>query len=88
VLQAKLQDRYSQHRITRNGQQKAKILADDFPGWVLDDHLVKLDGHQKQDEYVDPRNCLVFWGRPPQKVKQLIRVIQQKLKDAAPGMPI
>jgi vesicle-fusing ATPase len=52
---------------------------------VLDDHLVKLDGPQKQIDYVDPRNCLVFWARPPQKVRNLIDIIQQKLRDAAPG---
>jgi hypothetical protein len=81
-----LQQRYQLHRETRNSQQKSKILADDFQGWLLDEHLVKLDGHQKLDDYVDPRNCLVFWGRPPHKVKQLIDLVQQKLRDAAPGM--
>jgi vesicle-fusing ATPase len=62
------------------------MLADDFGGWILDEHLVKLDGAQREDEYVDPRNCLVFWGRPSGKVKNMIHIIQQKLKDAAPGM--
>jgi len=81
-----LQESYQLHRETRNRQQKAKILSDDFSGWILDEHLVKLDGHQRDDDYVDPRNCLVFWGRPPGKVKQLIHIIQQKLKDAAPDI--
>jgi vesicle-fusing ATPase len=28
----------------------------------------------------------VFWGRPPQKVKNMVKIIQQKLKDAAPDI--
>jgi len=80
-----LQDRYQLHRITRNGQQKTKILDDSFTGWILDEHLVKIDGPQKDLSYEDPRHCLVFWARPPVKVKNLIEIIQQKLQDAAPG---
>ena len=81
-----IQDRYQLHRSNRNEQQKRKILADDFGGWVLDEHLVKLDGPQKEDGYVDPRKCLVFWARPPRKVKQLIETVQQKLRHMAPGV--
>jgi hypothetical protein len=80
-----LQDRYQLHRITRNGQQKAKILDESFTGWILDEHLVKLDGPQKDSSYEDPRHCLVFWARPPVKVRNLVEIIQQKLQDAAPG---
>ena len=82
---AQLQARYQLHRTTRNDQQKEKILGPDFDGWILDEHLVKLDGFQKDPSYVDPRHCLVFWARPPQKVRKLVQIIQQKLKDAAPG---
>jgi hypothetical protein len=80
-----LQARYDLHRKTRNEQQKAKILGDGFSGWVLDEYLVKLDGPGRDPSFVDPRNCLVFWARPPQKVRNLVNVIQQKLQDAAPG---
>ena len=82
---AKLQARYQQHRTTRNEQQKAKILGTEFDGWILDNYLVKLDGVQRDPGYIDPRHCLVFWARPPQKVRKLVQIIQQKLKDAAPG---
>ena len=85
---AKLQARYQLHRITRNDQQKAKILSPDFDGWILDEHLIKLDGVQKDPSYVDPRHCLVFWARPPKRVRMLVKIIQQKLKDAAPGEDI
>jgi len=81
-----IQERYTAHRQARNGQQRGKILGDDFRGWILDEYLVKLDGPQRDDSFVDPRNCLVFWGRPTQKVKTLIDVVQSKLKDAAPDL--
>ncbi|KIX01304.1 uncharacterized protein Z518_09029 [Rhinocladiella mackenziei CBS 650.93] len=81
-----IQERYILHRVTRNGQQREKILREDFEGWTLDEHLVKLDGPQKDASYIDPRHCLVFWGRPPQKLKTLVDVIQSKLKDAAPDL--
>jgi vesicle-fusing ATPase len=82
---AELQARYQLHRTARNAQQKANILGSEFDGWILDEHLVKLDGVLKDPNYVDPRHCLVFWARPPQKVRKLVQVIQQKLRDAAPG---
>ncbi|OAP63986.1 hypothetical protein AYL99_03213 [Fonsecaea erecta] len=81
-----IQERYAVHRTTRNAQQREKILGDDFKGWILDEHLVKLDGPRKDTSYIDPRHCLVFWGRPPQRVKTLVDVIQSKLKDAAPDL--
>ncbi|EXJ77883.1 hypothetical protein A1O3_09042 [Capronia epimyces CBS 606.96] len=81
-----IQERYSAHRETRNAQQREKILSADFKGWILDEYLVKLDGPQKDESFTDPRHCLVFWGRPPQKVKNLIKVIQSKLLDAAPDL--
>ncbi|EXJ88706.1 hypothetical protein A1O1_05638 [Capronia coronata CBS 617.96] len=81
-----IQGRYSAHRETRNAQQREKILADNFQGWILDEYLVKLEGPRKDATFSDPRHCLVFWGRPPQKVKNLIKVIQSKLLDAAPDL--
>lgn len=83
--QKQLQERYDLHRRARNEQQKAKILDETFSGWVLDDYLVKLDGPQRDPDFVDPRNCLVLWARPPSKVRNLVEVIQQKLRHAAPG---
>ena len=74
--------------MTRNEQQKAKIQDSDFKGWILDEHLTKLDGPQKDPDYIDPRHCLVFWARPPTKVKSLVKIIQEKLQDAAPGEPL
>ena len=77
------------HRVTRNEQQKAKILDQNFNGWILDEHLVKLDGLRRDLDYADSRNCLVFWARPPSKLRKLVEIIQTKLTDAAPGgLPI
>lgn len=61
-------------------------MDDGFSGWVLDECLIKLDGPQRDPTFVDPRNCLVFWARPPQKVRNLVDIIQQKLQNEAPGM--
>ena len=46
---------------------------------------MKLDGPNKESGYVDPRNCLVFWARPPRKVRRLIGEIQEKLRAVAPS---
>lgn len=46
---------------------------------------MKLDGHQSDPNFRDPRHCLVFWARPTQMIKKLVEVVQQKLKDAVPG---
>lgn len=79
-----LQARYESHRTNRNAQQKAKILADDFPGWSIDEILRRLDGPAKEKGYLDPRNCLVIWARPPPHIRDLIAFIQNELKDVAP----
>jgi hypothetical protein len=71
--------------VARNKQQHAKILADDFSGWSLDEILMQLDGPRKDDQYIDPRNCLVIWARPSTPVRDLISFIQNELKSVAPG---
>ncbi|KAJ5979737.1 RNA ligase/cyclic nucleotide phosphodiesterase [Penicillium waksmanii] len=83
---AQLQYSYENHRVNRNAQQQAIILADDFPGWKVDDILMRLDGPRKEDDYIDPRNCLVFWGRPPSPVRDLIAYVQDELKAVAPSL--
>jgi hypothetical protein len=46
---------------------------------------MKLDGPKKDSDFVDPRNCLVFWARPPKKVRDLIGHVQSKLQSVAPS---
>ncbi|CAG8903749.1 unnamed protein product [Penicillium egyptiacum] len=81
-----LQSRYESHRVARNSQQSAKILADSFPGWSIDEILKRLDGPAKEDGFVDPRNCLVIWARPSPQVRDLICFIQNELKSISPAL--
>ncbi|KAJ6090474.1 RNA ligase/cyclic nucleotide phosphodiesterase [Penicillium sp. IBT 16267x] len=81
-----LQLRYQGHRVTRNEQQGTKILADSFPGWSLDPILSQLDGPGKEDGYLDPRNCLVIWARPPPHIRDLTCFIQSELKEVSPSI--
>ncbi|KAF4552510.1 Hypothetical protein D9617_10g074930 [Elsinoe fawcettii] len=78
-----IQTKYETHRNTREGQQKAKLLSADFDAVIVDETLLKLE---TQPGYVDPRNCLVFWARPPKALRSLIVQIQQKLKDVVPKL--
>jgi hypothetical protein len=81
--QQRIQTAYQTHRTNRNTQQKAKLLAPDFPGVTVDGILANLEDPSKPD-YQDPRHCLVFWARPPAAVRKLILEIQQKLLEVAP----
>lgn len=74
-----IQCRYATHRETRNEQQKAKLLSPDFSGFIIDPVLEKLLSPTSYPGYVDPRNCLVFWARPPLAVRELILNIQNRL---------
>lgn len=81
--QQRIQAAYQTHRTNRNTQQKAKLLAPDFPGVTVDEILANLEDPSKPD-YQDPRHCLVFWARPTAPVRKLIYEIQQKLLEVAP----
>ena len=70
--------------MARNSQQSEEILADSFPGWSLDEILKRLDGPEKEDGFVDPRNCLVIWARPSPQVRDIICFIQNELKSISP----
>ena len=83
--QKQIQERYSAHRETRNGQQKIKLLDRNFPGVSIDPILLRLSDPTIEPGYKDPRYCLVFWARPTQKVKNLIHQVQQKLLAVAPS---
>ncbi|KAK3045627.1 hypothetical protein LTS18_013660, partial [Coniosporium uncinatum] len=81
-----MQTRYSTHRTTRNSQKRAEILDPSFKGVVVDDVLLRLHDPSIEPGYVDPRYCLVFWARPPQKIKQLIAEVQGILRAVAPNL--
>ncbi|KAH9861528.1 hypothetical protein J1614_011277 [Plenodomus biglobosus] len=83
---AQIQSKYSLHRTMRNAQQREKLLAADFPGVNIDTILQKLSHPSIEPGYADPRHCLVFWGRPTHKVKQMIHRVQQELLTVAPSL--
>jgi hypothetical protein len=85
LTQAQIQERYSTHRNARNAQQKKQLLSPDFPGLIIDQILKKLEDPSLEPGYIDPRNCLVFWARPPPKVRPLVSQVQQKLRALAPS---
>ena len=84
--QARIQEKYTLHRTTRNAQQKAKMLDENFPGVNIDPVLLRLTDPAIEPGFQDPRNCFVFWGRPTEKVKDLIHRVQQELRTVAPSM--
>ncbi|KAF2267411.1 hypothetical protein CC78DRAFT_490277 [Lojkania enalia] len=81
-----IQTKYNTHRTTRNSQQKAKMLDENFPGVSIDPILLRLSNPTIEPGYVDPRHCLVFWARPTQKVKDLIHHVQQELCTITPNL--
>ncbi|GFG14200.1 hypothetical protein IFM5058_06830 [Aspergillus udagawae] len=83
---AQLQSHYETHRVNRNAQQAAKILAPDFAGWILDEILMRLDGPAKEEGFIDPRNCLVIWARPSSPIRDLIKFVQSELRSVAPTL--
>ena len=83
-----IQSRYALHRITRNSQQKAKMLDMSFNGVNIDQILLRLEDPTIEPGYTDPRHCLVFWARPTQKVKDLISQVQQELLTVAPSKSV
>lgn len=64
------------------------MLDASFPGVSIDPILLRLSDSSIEPGYVDPRHCLVFWGRPTTKVKDLINRVQQELLTVAPSKVI
>ena len=84
--QTQIQARYDTHRTNRNNQQRAKLLAPDFPGVTIDEILARLENPSSYPGYQDPRNCLVFWARPPKHLRSLIAEVQRRLLEVAPSL--
>lgn len=85
ICQAEIQALYATHRVTRNQQQRDKFLAADFGELIIDPFLLRIEKPEIDPSFSDPRNCLVFWARPPDHVVQLAVHIQGMLKEAAPS---
>jgi vesicle-fusing ATPase len=61
------------------------MLDEDFSGVSIDPILLRLTDPTVEPDFVDPRHCFVFWGRPTQKIKDLIQRVQQELLTVAPS---
>lgn len=85
IIQSQIQALYTKHRETRNAQQKERMLSTDFPGLNIDNLLTKLNDPSIEPGFVDPRNCLVFWARPPRHIKNLVHQLQQRLLSLSPS---
>lgn len=72
--------------MTRNGQQKEKFLSSEFKEVLIDPFLLRLENPSIEPGFKDPRNCLVYWARPPEHIIKLASKIQSSLKEAAPSM--
>ncbi|KAF6817586.1 hypothetical protein CSOJ01_02296 [Colletotrichum sojae] len=84
--QAEIQELYHAHRTKRNGQQREKFLSSEFKELVIDPFLLRLENPRMEPGFRDPRNCLVFWARPPDHIVRLAAHLQALLKKVAPGI--
>ncbi|KAE8353064.1 RNA ligase/cyclic nucleotide phosphodiesterase [Aspergillus coremiiformis] len=78
----KIPDRYENHRTKRNAQSKSKLLSPEFSGWQTDEILHML--HTQESPFVDPRNNLTLYARPPSQIRELVVEIQEDIQDVAP----
>ncbi|KAF2157636.1 hypothetical protein K461DRAFT_250769 [Myriangium duriaei CBS 260.36] len=78
-----IQARYATHREARGTQQKEKLLSPSFNAVTIDQTLHQLE---TQPSFRDSRNCLVFWARPTEPVRDLIATIQQRLRKIVPNL--
>jgi len=85
LAQAEIQSLYSDHRTTRNAQQRDKFLSSEFKELIIDPFLLRLEKPAIEPGFCDPRNCLVFWARPPHHILKLAAHLQELLKKAAPS---
>ncbi|KAG9669814.1 hypothetical protein KCU99_g3000, partial [Aureobasidium melanogenum] len=81
-----IQARYETHRSNRGAQQKEKLTSSDFAGVTVDTILAKLEDQTIEPGFKDPRNCLVFWARPPPHIKAVIAEVQKRLKAVLPNL--
>ncbi|KAK8236472.1 RNA ligase/cyclic nucleotide phosphodiesterase, partial [Phyllosticta capitalensis] len=81
-----IQALYSAHREGRNTQQREKLLSSDFAGVSVDPILLRLERPHLEPGFADTRHCLVFWARPPEKLKALVGEVQRRLGAVVPNL--
>jgi hypothetical protein len=60
-------------------------LTSEFNGLSIDPVLLRLENPDLEPGFQDPRDCLVFWARPPDHVVKLASHLQTLLQEAAPS---
>jgi hypothetical protein len=87
ALQTEIQALYSTHRTARNAQQQEKFLSAEYDQLIIDPFLLRLENPKIEPGFRDPRNCFVFWARPPDHIVKLALHLQALLREAAPSQP-
>lgn len=83
--QQEIQALYHAHRTKRNNLQKEKFTSSDYKELVIDQYLLRLENPEIDPGFVDERNCLVIWARPPSHIIELAAKIQARLQLASPS---
>ncbi|OJJ50481.1 hypothetical protein ASPZODRAFT_147991 [Penicilliopsis zonata CBS 506.65] len=83
---ARIQEAYETHRSTRTARFRAKILAQTFTGWEVDEILKDILDPDNDGQFIDHRNNLAFWARPPQHIRDLVAGIQEEIRSVAPSL--
>lgn len=60
-------------------------MSSEFKEVLIDPFLLRLENRNLEPGFTDPRNCMVFWARPPNHIVQLATHLQSLLKDVAPS---
>jgi len=76
---------YEKERIARTAEYTPILLSPDFKKLEADTYLRSL---LESPTYVDPRNSLVVWAHPPSSIKDMVSIIQERVRPVAPGRPI
>jgi hypothetical protein len=63
-------------------------LATGFEELIIDQTLLRLEDPTVEPGFLDNRNCLVFWARPPDHIIRLAAKVNEMLKKAAPSKSI
>ncbi|CAG8889648.1 unnamed protein product [Penicillium egyptiacum] len=76
----RLQVAYEDHRSNRNALFRDQICQPGFCEWKEDEILSKvLEAEKGLTDFVDPRNNLAFWARPPKHIRDLVYKIQREI---------
>ncbi|KAK6451742.1 hypothetical protein FP744_10007993 [Trichoderma asperellum] len=79
-----LQALYNAHRTKRNALQKEKFLSPEYKELVIDQCLLRLENPEIEPGFVDERNCMTVWARPPSHIIELAAKIQARLQQTSP----